>query len=372
LKTRGAILTSAPGRYEVVDLDLDEPRAGEVLVRVAYAGLCHSDDHLATGDLPVPVMPICGGHEGAGVIEALGPGVTGLAVGDHIVFAFLPVCGRCEWCATGRQNLCDLGANVLLGSRFDDPTSFRMQYDGAPVAQMSGVSTFAEYTTVDVRSVVKIDPDLPLDIACRVGCGVVTGWGAAVNSAETRPGDTVIVMGTGGIGINAVIGAAGVGAAHILAVDPVEMKRERALELGATHAFAAIEEAAEVARQLTNGQGAAAVVVSVGVTRGEHIAQAFAAIRKAGIVVVTGIGPYTEVGIPIPTLELTYFQKQIRGSLFGAANPTRDMPRLLSLYAAGRLPLDELITTRYKLDDIAQGYLDLHAGKNIRGVIQYN
>jgi S-(hydroxymethyl)glutathione dehydrogenase/alcohol dehydrogenase len=371
MKTRTAILRHAPGKFEVVEVNLDEPRDGEVLVKMAASGLCHSDDHLATGDLPVPVYPIAGGHEGSGVVAQVGPGVRDLAAGDHVVFSFLPGCGRCKFCARGMQNLCDLGATILTGSRFGDESSFRMSLDGNPVSQMCGISTFSEYTTVDVNSCVKIAQDIPLDKACLAGCGVGTGWGSAANSADLHVGDTVIVMGIGGIGINAVQGAVHAGAQNIIAVDPVPFKREKAGELGATHVFSGIEEATEVAKSMTNGQGADAVIVTIGVTKGEHIGQAFAATRKAGTVVVTGIGDVTEVGIPVPLAELTLSQKRIQGSLFGGCSPTVDIPRQLEMYRAGMLKLDELVTRTYTLDDINIGYEDMHAGHNIRGVVLF-
>jgi NDMA-dependent alcohol dehydrogenase len=372
MKTRASILRSAPGKYETAELELEEPRAGEVLVKLAASGLCHSDDHLATGDMPVPVYPIAGGHEGSGVVQQVGPGVRHLKEGDHIVFSFIPGCGRCRWCARGQQNLCDLGANMLVGARFEDPTSFRMSLDGAPVAQMAGISTFSEYTTVDMNSCVKIPDDIPLDKACLVGCGVGTGWGSAVNSADLRVGDTVVIMGIGGIGINAVQGAAHAGAQNIIAVDPVQFKREKAQEMGATHCYDNIEEATEVAKSFTNGQGADASIVTIGITKGEHIAQAFAATRKGGTIVVTGIGDLTEVGIPVPLAELTLAQKRIQGSLFGACSPSIDILLQLELYQAGTLKLDELVTNTYTLDQVAQGYEDMHAGKNIRGVVVYD
>ncbi|MGH9294819.1 MAG: alcohol dehydrogenase catalytic domain-containing protein, partial [Acidimicrobiales bacterium] len=227
MKTRGAVVREAPGKYEVVDLDVEDPRTRELRVRMVASGLCHSDDHVATGDIPVAVYPFCGGHEGAGVVEEVGPNTPGWEKGDHVVFSFLPGCGRCRWCASGMQNLCDLGAGLLSGARFDDPTSFRLHLDdGSPVGQMCGISTFAEVTTVGVDSALKVDKDLPLESICLLGCGVGTGWGSAVNSAGVRPGDTVIVMGIGGIGINAVQGAAHAGASNVVAVDPVPFKRE--------------------------------------------------------------------------------------------------------------------------------------------------
>jgi NDMA-dependent alcohol dehydrogenase len=363
-------MRAAPGTWEVVEVDLEEPRQGELLVKMFASGLCHSDDHIATGDIPVQTYPFAGGHEGSGVVEKVGPHTPGFEVGDHVVMSFLPGCGRCRWCASGMQNLCDLGATLLVGSRADG--SFRMSLDGQPVGQMCGISTFAERSVVAVESAVKIPKDIPLDRACLVGCGVGTGWGSAVNSAEVKPGQTVIVMGIGGIGINAVQGAAHAGATNVIAVDPVEFKREMAMELGATHAFADIAEATTFAQSVTNGQGADSAIVTIGVTKGEHIGQAFSSIRKAGTVVVTGLGDLTEVGIPVSIGELTLFQKRIQGSLFGASSPSRDILSLLQLYVDGRLKLDELVTRTYTLDEVNQGYADMHAGKNLRGVIIHN
>lgn len=373
MQTRGAILRKAPGKYEVVDgLELDDPRSGELQVKMVASGLCHSDDHIATGDIPVGIYPMAGGHEGAGIVTKVGANTPGFAEGDHVVFSFLPGCGRCRWCATGRQNLCDLGAFLLAGCRSDDPTSFRLSLDGAPVGQMSGISTFCEHTTVSVHSAVKIPDDVPLHVACLTGCSVGTGWGSAVNSAAVQPGDTVIVMGIGGIGANAVQGAVHAGAEHVVAVDPVAFKREKALEFGATHAVESIEEATELARSFTNGQGADSAIVTVGVTKGEHVAAAFKAVRKAGTCVVTGLGNIMDVGVNIPLGELTLFQKRLQGSLFGESAPSFDIPRQIELYRAGRLKLDELVTTTYSLDEINQGYDDMHAGRNIRGVIRYD
>ncbi len=372
MQTRGAVVRQAPGHYEVMNLELDDPRQGELQVKLTASGLCHSDDHIATGDIPVGVYPMCGGHEGAGVVEKVGPNTVGWDVGDHVIFSFIPGCGRCRWCAAGMQNLCDLGAGLLGGARFDDPTSYRLHLDdGTNVGQMCGISTFAEHTTVGLDSAVKVDKDLPLDKVCLLGCGVGTGWGSAVNSAAVRPGDTVIVMGIGGIGINAVQGAAHAGASNVVAVDPVAFKREKAMELGATHTFDDIAKADEFAKGVTDGQGADSVIVTIGVVKGEHVGQAFAATRKAGTVVVTGLGDITEVGIPVSIGELTLFQKRIQGSLFGESSPSSDILRQVQMYRDGRLKLDELITREYTLDEIAKGYEDMHAGINIRGLVRY-
>lgn len=369
MKTRGAVVRQAPGEWEIVELDVDEPQQGELLVKLTASGLCHSDDHVAKGDTERTMFPIVGGHEGAGVVAAVGPNTPGWEVGDHVVMSFLPGCGRCRWCASGMQNLCDMGATLLTGSRPDG--SFRMQLDGVDVGQMCGISTFAEHTLINVASAVKVDRDLPLDKACLVGCGVGTGWGSAVNSAEVRPGQTVVIMGCGGIGMNAVQGAAHAGASRVIAVDPVQMKREIAESVGATHSFATMDEATEFARAHTNGQGADSAVVCTGVLQSEHVEAAFGAIRKAGTVVVTGIGNH-EMDLNINARELTLFQKRIQGSLFGESSPSRDIPWMLDMYQNGQLKLDELVTRTYTLDEINQGYADMHAGTNIRGVIVYD
>jgi aldehyde dehydrogenase (NAD+) len=291
MKTRTALLRSQPGEWEVVDVDLEAPRRGEVLVRMAASGLCHSDVHVTNADQRLPVLPLAGGHEGAGVVVQVGPDTDGLEEGDHVVLSFLPVCGRCRMCASGHQSLCDLGAAMYVGSRPDDPESFRMSLDGKRVAQLAGISTLSEHTVVDVRSAVKIDPTVPLDKAALLGCGVATGWGSVTNMADVGVGDVVIVMGVGGVGINAVQGAAAVGASAVIAVDPVERKLDWAVEFGATHRATTIEEGTALAQGMTNGQGADAAVVTVGRTMPEHVAGALASIRKGGTVVVTGTGP---------------------------------------------------------------------------------
>jgi S-(hydroxymethyl)glutathione dehydrogenase/alcohol dehydrogenase len=370
MQTRAAVLREVPGKWEVHTVELDAPKAHEVLVRIVASGLCHSDDHFATGDIPPGHLPFCGGHEAAGIVEEVGPGVRGLSVGDHIVTSFVPGCGRCRWCASGQQNLCDNGALMLEGSQLD--MTFRMHLDGEDVGQAGLVSTFSEFTVMPEWSAIKIPSDVPLDVAALLGCAVPTGWGSAVNAAQVSPGDVVIIAGIGGIGISAVQGARHAGASRIIAVDPVQMKRDVALQFGATDAFADHEEAAELARSLTNGQGADSAIVCIGVTHGEHVGAAFSAIRKAGTVVLTGAAPGTEIGLPVPLLEMTMYQKRIQGSIYGMMSPSKDVPRLLGLWQTGQLKLEEMITRTYGLDDINQGYADMHAGLNMRGVLTFD
>lgn len=368
--TRAALLWETPGRWQVGEVELDPPKEGEVLVRMAATGLCHSDDHYAKGDIGFATLPFVAGHEGAGVVEAVGPGVRSVAPGDHIVTSFIPSCGRCRWCASGQQNLCDNGALMLVGSQLDG--TFRMHIDGRDVGQAGCVSAFSEWSVMPAASCIKIDDDVPFHVSCLVGCGVPTGWGSSTRAAGITPGNVVIVMGTGGIGMNAVQGARYVGAARVIAVDPVPFKRELALKLGATDTFADIEQATEFARSVTNGQGADAAIVTVGVVTGAHIAQAFSAVRKGGTVVATAAGAQDEVGVPINLLELTMYQKRIQGALYGTGSPAREIPLLIDLYKQGELKLDELVTRTYTLDQINEAYDDMHAGLNIRGVIVFD
>jgi NDMA-dependent alcohol dehydrogenase len=369
MKTNAAVLFSQPGKWEVTEVDLDEPKANEVLVRMVAAGLCHSDDHMATGDMPSMKLPLAGGHEGAGIVEAVGPNVSNVAAGDHVVLQFIPGCGRCRWCASGQQNLCDTGAMLLAGCQLDG--TFRMHTDGTDVGQMAMVSTFSEFSVVPSISCVKIPDDIPLRVACLVGCGVPTGWGSAVNGAGVEPGDVTIVMGVGGIGINSVQGARHAGATRIIAVDPTPFKREMALQLGATDTVETIGQAATLAQDLTNGQGADNAIITTGVLRPDHIGDAFNAVRKGGTVALVGIGPVTDDTIPISPFILTLFQKRLQGVLYGSLSPSKDILRLLTMYQAGQLKLDELVTSTYTLDQINDGYADMHAGKNIRGVITF-
>jgi S-(hydroxymethyl)glutathione dehydrogenase/alcohol dehydrogenase len=366
MKTKAAILRGPKTDWEVVELDLDPPKANEVLIRFVAAGLCHSDEHLRTGDMPSR-YPIVGGHEGAGIIEEVGPGVTRVKPGDHVVCSFIPSCGHCRFCSTGQQNLCDLGATLLEGNLPDG--TFRRHLDGEDVAAMCMLGSFAQWGVVSEYSVVPVDKDLPLETAVLVGCGVPTGWGSAVYAAGVRPGETVVIYGIGGIGINAVQGAKHAGAKNIVAVDPLANKREKAEELGATHSAASAEEAQELITNLTWGVGADNAIVTVGVVQEEVVESAFNAIRKGGTVTVTGLGNLMEKTIHLNGAMLTLFQKRVQGTLFGSANPIYDIKKMLDLYRSGDVKLDELVTKQYSLDDINTGYQDLLDGRNIRGVI---
>jgi NDMA-dependent alcohol dehydrogenase len=296
--------------------------------------------------------------------------VTGLKEGDHVVTAFIPACGQCLPCSRGMQNLCDLGANLLTGQSISDG-SFRIQARGQDVIPMCLLGTFSPYITVHQASVVKIEPDIPLDVAALVGCGVTTGWGSATKVADVRPGEDVVIMGAGGVGMNAVQGAAAAGAKRVMVIDPVAQKREWAMSLGATHTFASIEEATGPINELTWGRMADKTIITVGDIQGEDVAAALSVTGKGGRAVVTGMGNAANIDVKLSLFELTLLQKDLQGAIFGGLSPRVAIPALLSLYQEGQLKLDELVTTRYSLEDVNQGYQDMRDGKNIRGMIVY-
>jgi len=369
MKTRAAILWEVGKDWSVEEIDLDPPSAGEVLVRLVGSGLCHSDEHLVTGDLPF-ALPIIGGHEGAGIVEEVGPGVQGLAPGDPVIFGFIPSCGRCPSCATGHENLCDLGMYLGVGRQISDQTARHHAHD-TDLGLMCLLGTFAERTVVNEASCIKVDGGVPLDKACLLGCGVVTGWGSAVYAAGVTPGEDVAVVGIGGIGINAVQGARLAGAHRIFAIDPVPFKREQAMAFGATHTASSLEEAAAVIGEATLGRMANKVIMTMGLGQGELVGAALAVTAKRGRVVITNLHAATEMQVSMSPLDLTLMEKQVVGSLFGSANPRADIPKLLGLYAQGQLMLDELVTRTYRLDEINTGYEDMREGRNLRGVIDF-
>ncbi|MFZ2174109.1 MAG: NDMA-dependent alcohol dehydrogenase, partial [Rhodococcus sp. (in: high G+C Gram-positive bacteria)] len=297
------------------------------------------------------------------------PGVTEVEVGDSVVLSFIPACGRCSACARGMSNLCDLGAAIMLGPQLDG--TYRFHARGQDLGQMCVLGTFSEYTVVPISSVVKVDDGMALDKAALVGCGVTTGYGSAVRTGETRDGDTVVVMGVGGLGINAVQGARIAGARNIIALDPVEFKRTKSREFGATHVAATVDEAWNIVSEITRGQMADVCVVTTDSAEGAYVAQALSLVGKRGRVVMTAIPHPEDTTVEMSLFELTLYEKQVRGSLFGSSNPRHDIFRMLELYNAGQLKLDELITREYALEDINQGYEDLRNGLNLRGLIRF-
>lgn len=382
MKTRAAILWEPNTPWSVEEITLDPPGPGEVMLKLVGSGLCHSDDHLVTGDMVMPPevqeelgiqqFPVIGGHEGAGEVIEVGPGVTSVEVGDHVVLGFIPSCGRCPSCSTGHQNLCDLGAYLLAGRQVTDFTARHHSADGTDLGIMCCIGTFGEFTVCSEASCIKIDKDIPLDKAALVGCGVTTGWGSATYAADVQPGETVIVVGNGGIGMNAIQGARMAGAGKIIAVDTNPKKHELAEQFGATHTAASVEEAAPLVMDLTEGQMADKALITIGIGSGEIIQDTMALVGKGGTCVHTSVAPIAETEVNLNLFELTLFEKTLKGSIFGSANPRRDIPRLLKMYQDGQLMLDELITQTYDLDDINDGYDAMRSGDNVRGMVMYD
>lgn len=382
VKTRAAVLWAQGEDWKIEEVELGDPAPSEVVVKSAYAGLCHSDEHLVTGDIQVPdemleligashFLPMIGGHEGAGVVTEVGSAVTTVQPGDHVSCSFIPSCGRCHWCSTGRQNLCDLGAQTLAGGMIADG-AYRHRAQGQDLNRMAQLGTFSEHMLLNESSVIKVEEDLPLDVVCLVSCGVATGVGSAQNRAQVKSGDTVVVVGIGGIGANAVQGARLNGAARIVAIDTNPDRQEKAEEFGATHFFTNFDEAMGAVLEMTHGVMADSCILTPGVTTGDLLEPAINIIAKDGTVVVTGLAPMDQRDVTLDLFSLSMFNKQIKGSIFGSGSPRSEIPRLLDEYRRGALKIEELITEEYSLDDINKGYQDMRDGKNIRGVIAFD
>jgi S-(hydroxymethyl)glutathione dehydrogenase / alcohol dehydrogenase len=370
LKTKGALVWELNEPWSIEEIEIGDPRRGEVTVQLETAGLCHSDHHLMTGDFPIPSYPVLGGHEGAGIITAIGEGVQNLAVGDHVVMSFIPSCGTCIPCQTGLRNLCDLGMGLLSGQSVSDG-SFRVTAQGRNVIPMSLLGTFAPYVVVHHTSVVKIDPTIPFDVACLVGCGVTTGYGSAVRSASVTPGDDVAVVGIGGVGVAALQGARIAGARRIFAVDPYEWKQQQALKFGATEAFSDVAAAAASIAEATRGLMCQKVIVTVGHVEGKDVESWMGLTAKGGICVLTGMASVMSNECTLNLAGLSLLQKSLQGSIFGGGNPQYDIPAILELYKLGQINLDDMVTREYSLEQINDGYRDMLEGRNIRGVIRF-
>jgi NDMA-dependent alcohol dehydrogenase len=387
MKCQAAVLRGIGKDWEICNITLDPPRAGEVLVKTAVAGICHSDDHFATGDMvPGPemaemlrasgievpeVFPLLGGHEGAGIVAEVGPEVRSVRPGDRVAMSYIPACGACRWCVSGMTYLCDLGAGMLTREMTTDGT-VRRHLDDEDLLAMCQLGTFAEYLVTSEKSVIKIDDAIPMHAAALVSCGVTTGWGSATVAAGTEPGDTLVVIGIGGVGMNALQGARAAGAKYVVGVDPVAFKRDSAAAFGATHTASSIEEALRLVRELTLGIMADRVVITAGVVHVDLLAPAMMLTRKGGRCVLTGLTPTGEMLVPLMLSDMVLFHKQLKGTLYGGMNSRASTPMLLSMYQSGRLKLDELVTRRYRLEEINHAIADMREGRNIRGVIEFD
>ncbi len=370
MKTKGALIWDFHQPWSVEEIEIGEPRKGEVKVALEVAGMCHSDHHVVTGDIPVAAFPMLGGHEGAGVVVEVGEGVEDLDPGDHVAASFIPSCGTCRSCQAGQRNLCDLGMGLMAGTSVSDGT-FRVQARGQNAYPYALLGTFSPYLVVHRTSLVKIDPSIPFEAAALVSCGVTTGYGSAVRAAAVRSGDDVAIVGVGGVGMAALQGAVHAGARYVFAVDPVEWKRDQALKFGATHAYPDVETASAAIAELTAGRLAHKVIVTVGRVSGADVESYLAVTAKGGTCVMTGMGAVLETDMTLNMAGLTLLQKNLQGSMFGHGNPQHDIPMLLSLYQAGKLNLDDMVTREYTLEQINDGYRDMLEGRNIRGIIRY-
>jgi NDMA-dependent alcohol dehydrogenase len=350
-------------------ITLDPPRPTEVLVRIAAVGLCRTDYHVMRGERRVAMRPMVLGHEAAGIVEDLGGAVSGIKAGDHVILTFIPACGICHWCRQGLHHLCAAGPRITQGPQLDG-TYRRRDRNGVDVGAFCMTGAFAERTVVDQASVVVIDKDIPLNLASLVACGVPAGIGAARYRARVKPGESVLVVGCGGDGMNVVQGAHLCGASKIIAADIVRAKLDWAREFGATDGVNAQgEELTRAVLEITDGIGVNHAFVCIDPPA--TLVPAFRATAKGGNVVVTALTPDSVGEIRIPPLELFVTQKAIMGAVYGFASPRLQIPELLALYRKGTLKLRELITQTYHLDEIDRGYADLEAGKNLRGVVVF-
>lgn len=362
-----AVLVEANRPLKVVHVDIEPPRQGEVAVRLTASGVCHTDLSVATSSRPIP-FPIILGHEGAGVVTAMGPGVEDLAVGDHVVLSAIPQCGTCFFCLRGERTLCELWTKTPFGHQPDGTTRFAM--GGQPVYQFSSAGTFTEETVVPSVSAVKIPDSIPLELAALVGCAVVTGYGAATRAASIGADDVVVVVGAGGVGLNVVQGAKLAGARAVVVVDRVPWKLELAARFGATHTVQADDaDPREVVRSLTEGRGADIVIEAVG--SNATILSALRLARRGGRVVVVGAPPIgSEMTLAFGD-EVLRQGRTVVGCLYGNADIRVDFPTLVHLYETGALLLDELVSRRIRLADINEAMDDLHDGKVARSLIVY-
>ncbi len=374
MKVRAAVLRQMglPAPYAqskplvIETVELDPPGPGEILVKVLAAGLCHSDLSVIDGSRP-RVMPMVMGHEAAGEVVQAGEGVLDLKPGDRVVFSFVPVCGHCLPCASGRPALCEPGAKANVAGTL--LSGERRWHDAEPLNHHLGVSAFADHTVVSARSAVKIDPSLKPEIAALFGCAVMTGMGAVVNTARVAPGESVAVFGLGGVGLSAVLGAKAAGAYPLVAVDVVPQKLELARELGATHCIQAGPgvDVAALIKEATAG-GVHHAIESVG--HEQVLAQAYAATRRGGTTITVGL-PHPSKQFSISAVSLVAEERTVKGSYLGSCVPMRDVPRFIALHQAGQLPVEKLLTQTIRLEDINEAFDKLAAGLAVRQVVVF-
>lgn len=366
MKVEAASLEEVHGPLILRTLDLQPPQRGEVLVKVKAAGVCHSDWHLVTGDTKHP-LPVVLGHEGSGVIEALGDGVEGLQVGDHVALNWAPYCGQCFYCLHSQPNLCAVYVEPMWAGTMLDGTP-RFSDRGNPVYHYCSLACFADHVVVPAVCCVPMPDGVPYEISAVIGCAVMTGVGSVLNTAHVAPGSTVAVFGAGGVGLSTIAGARFAEASQIIAIDPHESRRQAAMDMGATHVLDADEAVIENIRDLTDGRGADYVFEAAGLPAVQE--QALEAARPGGEIVFTGLSPMGS-STNLPGSVLVRQEKTVRGSYYGSANPPVDFVYYAELFQDGRLPLDRLISARYPLAQINEAFGDMLNGVTRRGVIVF-
>jgi len=363
-----AALLEQPGQDLLVvdDIEFDgEPRAGEVVVRMTHCGVCHSDLHFADGSLPAP-LPIVLGHEAAGIVERVGAGVAHLAEGDKVILTLRPPCGHCYWCVRGEVSICPNATATTTGVLPDGTT--RLSRGGSMVFRGVGIAAFSEYVVTSASGAVKVPADTPLEVACVIGCAVQTGVGAVVNTAGVEPGATVMIVGLGGIGISIAQGARLAGASRIIGVDPVAERREQAAQFGVTDVVdPGSMDIASAALQQTDGVGVDYAFEAVG--RASLVESCIAGVRPGGTTVMVGV-PRIEDTVSFSALFFALGEKKLKGCFLGSSDPRREFPRLVSLWRAGRLDLDGMITARRPLEEINDAFADMKAGRGLRTVLE--
>jgi len=363
MTTRAAILFAVGEDIRVENLELAEPCGGEVLVRMHAAGVCHSDWHVVTGATPHP-LPVVLGHEGSGIVEAVGENVDSVSKGDHVCLNWAPSCGRCFYCTHGRPALCETYVKPLwAGTMLDGTTRFRQ--NGQSLFHFSGLACFSERTVVPQQCCIRIPDAVPFDVAALIGCAVTTGVGAVVNTAKVKPGSSVAVFGCGGVGLSIILGAKLVDSSVIIAVDKMPTKEGIARTAGATHFLNGTDAVARI-RDLTEGRGADYVFEAIGLPAVQETA--FEAVRPGGALVLAGISP---VGSKtnLPGALMTRQEKTVMGSYYGTSHPRIDFLQIADHFLAKRLPIEKIIGARYSLDEINTAYHQTISGQSGRGVI---
>ncbi|MGH2569371.1 MAG: zinc-binding dehydrogenase [Bacteroidota bacterium] len=366
MKTRAAVLYQPNTPFQVETLDLEPPRKGEALIKVGATGVCHSDWHLATGATAHP-LPVVVGHEGAGVVESVGEGVTRVQPGDHVTLNWAPNCGSCFYCTNGRPSLCSTYTGPIWAGTMMDGTT-RFSKNGKRYFHFSALACFAERVVVPQECCVPINEEVPLPVAALIGCAVTTGVGAVLNTARVEPGSSVAVFGAGGVGLSIVMGAKLAGARTIIAVDRHEAKRDIATELGATHVLINPVDAIYEIKSLTDGRGADYIFEAVGVPALQELS--LHAARSGGVIVLAGVSPMGS-STNLPGAIITRQEKTVMGSYYGTANTARDFPRYADLYMQGKLPLDTMISKTYPLEMINEAYAEMLSGTIARGVVVF-